>query len=70
MTNIKLKAGMMVNVYEDPITCKKLEGRARLIKPASDFFVTYMPRWIVAFPGEDSRFERAINPETAHQILG
>ena len=64
--NTKLVAGMMVYVYEDPITCKKLEGRAKLIRPANGD-----SRWVVAFP-EDGQYhvERAINPATAHQVLG
>jgi len=70
-SNTKLEAGMMVNVYEDPITCEKLEGRARLYKPAGPLCVTYTPRWIVVFPDDDGMMvERAINPATAHQILG
>ena len=58
----KLVRGMYVNVYEDPITCEKLEGRAKLIRP-SELAVTYTPRWIVQFAGETAEYERAINPE-------
>lgn len=70
-SNTRLEAGMMVNIYEDPITCEKLEGRAKLMRPASYLQVTYTPRWFVEFPNEPGQsYERAINPQTAHQVLG
>lgn len=59
----KLQRGMYVDVYQDPITCKHLEGRAKLIKPAGEICVTYTPRWEVKFPGDEGIYERAINPE-------
>ncbi len=68
----KLERGMMVNVYEDPFTCKKLEGRARLTRRAN--YTGNMPElewWFVEFPDDaPDVWERAINPETALEVLG
>ena len=67
----KLEAGMMVNVYQDPVSCLDLEGRAKLVRPHEEISVTYAPRWWVQFPGEDEQLvERAINPATALAVLG
>lgn len=67
-SNTKLKKGAWVNVYEDPITCQKLEGRAKLI--THQFTAQGIEHWVVAFQNELMFVDRAINPETALEVLG
>jgi len=56
-----LQAGMVVNVFQDPISCLDFEGLAELIQPV----VSRTHRWWVKFPGEDTLYQRTINPKAA-----
>lgn len=55
-----LKAGMEVDIFSDPLTCEKLEGRAKLVRflfkmdDAQSF-------WNVQFVGEDGVYQRIVN---------
>ena len=72
----QLKSGMIVRVFEDPISCRKIEGRARLIKKHKD--MTSFDRsefWDVQFVADyrgrivnddvEPIVMRQINPTTA-----
>jgi len=67
-----LSSGMCVNIYEDPYTQQKLEGRAKLISKVRWAPDPVMQRWLVVFPGESLRVERIIDQssELTHKILG
>jgi len=56
-----MEAGDTVKVYEDPITCKRLEGEAIL---ESRWDVNELTeQWHVRFEDEVGFFSRAINKE-------
>jgi len=57
----KLGVGMTVKVYEDPITCKKLEGEAIL----ESFWGAQgnTEQWHVKFEDDDGSYSRTINKE-------
>ena len=42
-----MKKGQFVNVYEDPVTETKLEGKAKLIRKYTDY--TGGEQWLVKF---------------------
>ena len=55
-----LKVHQTVKVYEDPITQKKLEGKAVLLHKIGDL-PDGLERWKVCFEGEDGAvYERTI----------
>lgn len=56
-----MKVGDIVNVYEDPITEKKLEGKATLISRIVGSNNSTYERWYVRFEGEHELYERSIN---------
>ena len=58
-----MKAGDRVVVYEDPISCRKIEGRATLIHQDGDRSHNGSEQWLVHFNGDDDgdNFERVIN---------
>ena len=55
-----MKVGDTVEVYEDPITCEKLEGVAILIKKVYDCDANGLESWGVRFKGEQEIMERKI----------
>lgn len=60
-----MKKGDIVTIYEDPITCEKSEGSAKLVKyHRGDRHFSrdwHLEDWTVEFVDEPgSRFERAI----------
>ena len=62
-----LKKGQVVKVYEDPITCDKLEEKATLVRSAIPFVDPSQVSgaaceyWWVNFPDSDGNFLRWIN---------
>lgn len=54
----EMKPKQIVDVYEDPMTCLKLEGKAELIKKVSED--EYFEKWEVRFEGceEEDVYER------------
>lgn len=66
-----MKPGQIVEIYEDPVTRLKPEGKARLIKPLGSNGVAFvngkrynMESWLVSFLEDyGEKYERAINVE-------
>jgi len=54
-----MEAGSRVKVYEDPITCKKLEGEAVLV--SCWYAMVDMEQWHVKFDDDEGLYSRAIN---------
>lgn len=54
-----MKAGDTVEIYEDPVTCKKLEGKAVLIRPIGPPD-RGLQIWHVRFEGEKGVYTRVI----------
>lgn len=54
-----LRPGLVLMIYQDPVTKLKPEGKARLLEliQADD----EMPRWLVRFEGDDLPVERKIH---------
>ena len=53
-------SGDELDIYEDPVTKTKLEGKAKLIKPIA-IMADNLERWLVEFIGEPSSYyERTI----------
>ncbi len=52
----------LVTVYEDPITCKKIEGTVILLTK-HDHHLEGCERWVVRFKGELHTYVREINIE-------
>jgi hypothetical protein len=51
----KLKIGEKVTIYEDPVTCKRPEGKAtlvRLVKPSQPSDEPKLEHWEVQFDAE------------------
>ena len=61
MKSKTFEIGTVVKVYEDPITCKKLEGEATLEFCWNTHGET--EQWHVRFKDEEGYFSRAINKE-------
>ena len=61
----QLKKGDVVEIFEDPITCTKLEGRAELVKCYRSDNDDNLSLWQVAFTDLDEGFQvlRTINSE-------
>jgi len=60
----EMKTGMVVKVFEDPITCERLEGKAKLLKK----HYTYAPGqefWTVKFLQDSFVCDRLINTDEA-----
>ncbi len=58
-----MQAGELVTVYEDPITRKRPNGRARLVtrRPRQEVIAGYtLERWDVRFAGERDIYQRWI----------
>jgi len=63
MPKTTLKVGDRVMVYEDPLTCEKEEGVAKLAKFISaDPFRDGKERWMVRF-GTEGPYMRVIDPK-------
>ncbi len=58
-----MKKFELVTVYEDPITCKKIEGKAKLIRGPLDRHLQGCERWDVRFLNEHTEYTREINVE-------
>lgn len=60
--NRTLKPGTQVRVYEDPITCQKYEGLARLVMPGNGE-TAGCESWLVHFPADQAweNYNRFIN---------
>jgi len=61
-----MNIGDTVKVYEDPITCQRLEGTAELIEPGAPRNTPHeydkREYWTVAFPEDDgAQYQRWIN---------
>lgn len=59
-----LTKGMEVEIFEDPITCKRLEGKANLIKKliAKRSIPNGLEYWKVKFPSDGAVVDRFIKP--------
>jgi len=55
---MELKKGDIVKIYQDPITCKKLEGNAKLLK--KHFTKNF---WKVKFLSDGFICDRFVSPE-------
>ncbi len=55
---MELKKGDIVKIYQDPVTCKRLEGDAKLLK--KHFTVNF---WKVKFISDGFICDRFVNPE-------
>ena len=62
---IKLEVGQVVNVYEDPVTCNKFEGKAKLLVCYNHVGWDNLSSWLVRFTKDGSRVIRKINHTTA-----
>ncbi len=61
-----MERGQIVNVYEDPGTCKKLEGKAKLLKCLGEAGVLdehQLESWWVKFLDDGFETNRLINPK-------
>lgn len=59
-----MKQGDIVNVYEDPITMQKLEGKAKLVCKICEVGQSKgFERWEVRFEGEVETYSRIIKEE-------
>lgn len=56
-----MKPRDIVKIYQDPITCRKLEGKAKLEEFISD--ENEYERWTVAFTDDGFKATRAVNKE-------
>jgi hypothetical protein len=67
----RLNAGDTVTIYEDPLTARKVEGQAKLIRRVSDRVEQYenvaLEFWRVQFEGEDMVVYRAVRVEVGQQ---
>ncbi len=66
----RLRAGQHVQIFEDPITMRKFEGEAVLVKRRGDNSETpgtesFLERWKVRFVSDDYITERDIAPRGA-----
>jgi len=57
----KLTKGQIVSVYQDPVTCTKLEGPAKLKKRLDTYADPGYEWWMVEFDGEGTTYQRKIN---------
>ena len=50
----KLKRGEMVTIYQNPISCERPEGKAKLKRHIStdNCGAMVIERWVVRFPGD------------------
>jgi hypothetical protein len=62
---VTLEIGQTVNVYEDPVTCNKFEGKAKLLVPYHYNDTDNLSTWLVRFLDDGSRAVRKINSTTA-----
>jgi hypothetical protein len=62
---IKLEVGQTVNVYEDPVTCNKFEGKAKLLECYRDTGWDNLSLWLVRFLRTRDETVRKINTTTA-----
>ena len=63
-----VKAGDVVMIYEDPVTAKKPEGKAKLIRKCStpaveEYEGLRLEFWIVIFEGDEGQVYRAVRVE-------
>jgi len=59
---VKIKVGQTVEVYEDPLTCKRKEGNAKVIEVRKEYG-NGLVECVVRFPEGD--FVRVINTKRA-----
>ena len=59
----RLKRRQVVMVYEDPITCQKPEGRARLYEFQREDTGDGLEMWVVTFLDDGYQATRTINKE-------
>ena len=55
-----MNAGDKVNIYQDPINKKDLEGEATLVNEFRPDHGDGLSIWIVKFPGDDGEYARTI----------
>lgn len=59
-----MKKGEKVKIYRDPITCKNLEGEARLKRHISMNDASGCESWLVTFSDEPEReYQRLVNKD-------
>jgi len=62
-----MTAGMMVDIYQDPITGKEFEGRAQLIAQKQEDTGDGLSMWVVIFLDEpDNEYLRTVNVANAN----
>ena len=62
---MELKPGQIVNVFEDPVDCNKLEGKAKLLKCYRQDWPDKLSLWDVRFLDDGYETLRTINFNTA-----
>ena len=60
-----MKKGDKVIIFEDPLTCTKVEEKA-ILKKYAETYGDGIEGWMVMFPGEKEEYFRLINPENVH----
>jgi hypothetical protein len=55
-----MKSGEKVMIYEDPITCNKEEGIAKLIELVGEDCGDGLELWVVKFPDDEREFTRTV----------
>jgi hypothetical protein len=63
-----IERGATVNIYQDPISGEKLEGKARLIRQTHEDTGDGLSIWLVAFLDEQgafNEFSRTVNAANA-----
>lgn len=62
---MELRIGQVVNVFEDPVDCNKIEGKANLLKCYRDDLSDNLSIWEVRFLDDEYETLRIINSQTA-----
>lgn len=60
-----MKKGMIVTIYQDPLTCHRQEGKAELIRRLRQDDEE-SETWEVRFSGERETYERKIRKDRLH----
>lgn len=59
--------GEKIDIYCDPLTRTKLEGRATLIQMTYRDDVDGLNRWLVRFDGDTETYERTVHADQTDQ---
>ena len=61
----QLKTGQVVRIFEDPVDCTKLEGKAKLLKCYRNDWSDNLSLWEVRFVDDGYETLRTINSQNA-----